>query len=462
MIEVEPSAHWVKAAGNPQPRGSRRKLAELDALSRPVILHGVGYPVGGATCDQAHHVPEFRRWAEALDAPWVSEHLSVFDVVQDGAARCLGFLMPPVQSEAGVRLAAANIVARRGRIGRPFAFETGVSYLPRQAWEMPDGDYFAGVAEAADCGVLLDLNNLWVNERNGRGKVADVLAALPLERVWELHLARADLVDGVWLDAHSGAIDPQLAALAADVVADLPNLGAIIFEVSADRLPGFGEADLLAQMETLHDLWSVAGSGRSAPLRRARSQCAKGKDAPSPQAWESGLARGLAAGDTSCEPAFALYSRLILAVRKGAVADLLANSISVLLRALGPEAFDSLFAAYALTSAPALFPNAEALAFASFLEDRAKDIPGLGDILAFEAALVTATSEGRAVRVELTCDIEALLAAVAAAAPLADVVPGPCALEITVTPRPSIRRLAAHAPRACSGQMEASDPSNRL
>ena len=37
-----------------------------------------------------------------------------------------------------------------------------------------------------------------------------MLAALPLERVWELHLARADLVDGVWLDAHSGAIDPQL------------------------------------------------------------------------------------------------------------------------------------------------------------------------------------------------------------------------------------------------------------
>jgi uncharacterized protein (UPF0276 family) len=52
---------------------------------------------------------------------------------------------------------------------------------------MPDGEFFAAIAEAADCGVLLDLTNLWVNDRNGRANIGDVLAKLPLQRVLEVH-----------------------------------------------------------------------------------------------------------------------------------------------------------------------------------------------------------------------------------------------------------------------------------
>ena len=153
--------------------------------------------------------------------------------------------MPPLQTEAGARLAARNITRRAAALGKPFAFETGVNYFAPRPCEMPDGEFFRTIAEAADCGILLDLTNLWANHKNGRADIHDVLACLPLERVWEVHLAGLEFAHGHWLDAHSNAVDDELVEIASDVVADLPNLGAIIFEIAPDRVDRFGERNWL-------------------------------------------------------------------------------------------------------------------------------------------------------------------------------------------------------------------------
>jgi Protein of unknown function (DUF692) len=70
--------------------------------------------------------------------------------------------------------------------------------------------YVAAIAEQADCGILLDLHNIWTNQRNGRQPVTDYIAQLPLDRVWEVHLAGGFETGGFYLDAHVGAIDPEL------------------------------------------------------------------------------------------------------------------------------------------------------------------------------------------------------------------------------------------------------------
>ena len=250
VAEVEPQALWTKATTpGALPRGSPIELRALTTLPQRMLTHGVGYPLGGTICDQQRHIEEYRRWTEELGSPWTSEHLSVLEVDGADGARPCGFLMPPLQTDAEVELAARNIVGRAAALGRPLAFETGVNYFDRRDFEMPDGAFFAAIAEAADCEILLDLTNLWVNHKNGRAAIGDVLEELPLERVWEMHLAGIEFAHGHWLDAHSGAIDPDLAALAREVVPSLPNLGAIIFEIAPDRLAGFGAAALLREME---------------------------------------------------------------------------------------------------------------------------------------------------------------------------------------------------------------------
>jgi uncharacterized protein (UPF0276 family) len=460
VAEIEPQTLWVKSTcPGAAPRGSEAQLGDLAALPQAKLLHGIGSPLGGLAGGQQAHVEEFRRWGDRLSVPWTSEHLSILDVEGRSGPRSCGFLMPPLQTEAGVALAARNIAAWRSATGRPFAFETGVNYFAPRPGEMPDGEFFAAVAETADCGVLLDLNNLWVNHLNGRCSIDRVLDALPLERVWEVHLAGAEFARGFWLDAHCGAIDPALAAIAAEVMPDLPNLGAIVFEVAPDRIAQFPGHEVLRQVETLHRLWGRSG-GVSRPSPRPRETAPMAGDSPSPAAWERLIAqRMLPDGDRppgepqvpltdSDEDSFRLYAELAGAFRRGAVSGLLNNSIRLLLIASGEQATQALLDAYAAGAPPALFPSDEALAFKRFIDGRTGLPPGLADVLRFEAALIESVVDSRTLRVALTCDLLALLADIAAGRPAAPRPGGGSMVwEVGADPEPFVRQIA-RAPRA--------------
>jgi uncharacterized protein len=459
VVEVEPQALWTKGtAAGAAPRGSPVELQALADLRQRKLTHGVGFPLGGTVCDQERHVDEFRRWTEGLSSPWTSEHLSVLDVQGAQDVRSCGFLMPPLQTEAAVALAAKNILHRAAVVRRPLAFETGVNYFTPQTFEMPDGEFFASVAETADCGILLDLANLWANHKNGRAKIDETLAKLPLERVWEVHLAGVTFAHGYWLDAHSGAIDDGLADVAATIIPDLPNLGAIIFEMAPDRLARFGKAAFLGQMERINRLWEFAHRAAPQP-RRPRSfasqRAVRSGARPSSEAWERLLAFHMlpdrdrptqADGQTEFEApdgrAFALYAELATSFRRGAVADMLENCMRLLALAIGEPALRDLLGRYFAVAPPSTYPTDEALGFRRFLEADPPAVPGLADMLAFEASMIEAAADSRTVRISVTKDIDAMLGDIAAGR-----LPGPSSdrplttLEVGVLPAPFVRQV---------------------
>jgi uncharacterized protein (UPF0276 family) len=428
VAEIEPQTLWTKAtAPDSAPRGSRGELRYVCALPQRLLAHGVGYPVAGTACDQERHISEFRLWSEELASPWVSEHLSILDVRGARGSRNCGFLMPPLQTEKQVRLAAQNIRNRQAVLGRPFAFETGVNYFSRRDFEMPDGEFFTAVADAADCGILLDLTNLWVNDRNGRAKIGDVLVKLPLDRIWEVHLAGIDFAHGHWLDAHSGAIDPELVPIAAETVASLPNLGAIVFEIAADRAASFGPAAFLREMETLHELWDVTMKGAAATPKPAAEPAFEIHDAPTPESWERLIAERMLPPEerpeNSCEEvqvraederSFALYGRLVSAFRAGTIAEMLENTTRLLLLGIGETALRVLIDRYVAATLPAAFPTDEALNFQRFLDANPISVPGLKEILKFEATLLEAAANNVTMQVALPKDIETILIDIAA------------------------------------------------
>ena len=140
------------------------------------------------------------------------------------------------------------------------AFETGVNYLAPRPDEMDDGAFAAAVAERADCGILLDLHNVYTNAMNGRQSVDEFVAQLPLERVWEVHLAGGFWMDGYWLDAHSGAIPASLFSQAKEIVSRLPNLRAIIFEIYPSFVESVGVRRDLPAARTAPRAVGAAGS----------------------------------------------------------------------------------------------------------------------------------------------------------------------------------------------------------
>ena len=371
--------------------------------------------------------------------------------------------MPPIQNEAGVNLAVRNIVGTAVRaLGLPFAFEkTGseIDFPPRDD-EIPDGEFFAAIAQEADCGILLDLTNLWINQQNGRAHILDILATLPLDRVWELHLAGVEQERGYWVDAHSREIHPEVVALAAEIVSSLPNLGAIVFELAPDRVASFGERAYLREIETLHRLWNRVSPAGSANERQARIVLPPRSLAVTPEQWEQTVAfhllpqarRSAADGTLSQmrranEESFALYSHLAGSFRSGALAELLGNTIRLLLLAVGKEALQELINGYMASTPPSAFPTDEVVQFRWFLEANPPPIAGLNDLLTFEASLVEAAANNMKVAATVHGDIEALLSDLAAGklpAPSLDRVP--TVLEIDVDPVPSIRVVKTLSP----------------
>lgn len=441
VLELEPQTLWEKsgAGSDWHYRVNQGLLLQVAALPQHKLMHGVGQPLGGLCDDPLDWRTPWAQCAQALQPAWASEHLS-FNRFKDphraGGIEQTSFLLPPRQSPAGVAVAARNIARLRDASGVPVAFETGVNYLQPRADEMPDRDYFAQVAEAADCGILLDLHNLWVNQRNGRCSVAHVLEALPLHRVWELHLAGGSLLNGYWLDAHDRLADEQLLELAAQLIPRLPNLGALMFEILPQYIPGVGLDRIARQLEQLAALWRLRPAQQvhvppqtpqrlpvsPAPWRQRVSPDAAGL--VDLQAWEQtlgmlALGRELPPGDAL--PGLAddagrwIFEQLVREFRCGRIVRVMRYSVLTLLRGLGPAALNALMQTYCRNCPSDIFTAMEADHFARYLrckiDDRELNLPWLNEVLAFEHAMIRASLRGESSALDWSVDPTLLFAA---------------------------------------------------
>ena len=267
VVEVEPQTTWLDV---PSSSGRYRRLDDVASFIRDLpfrkLVHSIGVPVGGTATHDPDQVALLRDTIEELGSPWASEHLS-FNRTDDVPHR----ILPAATSDRRWCRGRQPIRFGDSRPASEFrcAFETGVNYLARRPDEMDDGAFVAAVAERADSGILLDLHNVYTNEVNGRQTVDDFVAQLPLERVWEVHLAGGFWMDGYWLDAHSGPMPASLHDQAKEIVSRLPNLGAIIFEIYPAFVESAGFDEICRQLELLRELWSLRGSRVEARTSRA-------------------------------------------------------------------------------------------------------------------------------------------------------------------------------------------------
>lgn len=458
VLELEAQTLWEKSGrrGALEYRVNDGLLERIAALPQAKLVHGVGHPLGGLVDDPIDWTSAFAHCTTMLAPAWASEHLSFnryrpdHGAVGDAATVAeTSFLLPPRQTEAGVAIAARNVRRLREVAGVPVAFETGVNYLRPRTDELPDGHYFAAIAEHADCGILLDLHNLWANERNGRMPLREVLATLPLERIWELHLAGGSALDGYWLDAHDGLVDPELHELAAEVIPRLPNLGAINFEILPQYVERTGIDRIARQLEHLQDLWA---------LRRPLHVIAPPHDslhavppaAPSwpdaaalldVQRWERSLG-ALALGLPPPADALpgmdaaggAIFEQLVREFRAGRIVRVLRYSLLLLLRELGAARVDALIRAYCRACPSDIFTAVEAERFAEFLRGKLVDgslaLPLLDEVLAFERAMIAASLWGRDATLHWSVDPVQLLERIEAGEPLTTLARMPLEMQV--------------------------------
>ena len=425
VIEIEPQALWyetdhVELPYFPDPA----ILQRLRSLPQPKLIHSVGLPIGGSRSPIMSHLPLLQEFVGDLNAVWASEHLSFNHASISGRLSPTGFLLPPLQTHEGVTTAVHAIRQISTQLPISFAIETGVSYLKPRPGELSDGQFVASIVTEADCGILLDLHNVWTNERNGRQSVYEFLSEIPLDRVLEIHLAGGCEYEGYWLDAHSGMVPEPLMALAATVIPHLPNLRAIIFEILPIFIPRLGLAQVRTQLEQLHKLWGLRQSC-STSLNRATAQQVQNlvdrKDTArvTTEVWEDTLAaivngqtcEGPLCADLKADSGSSILQILVESVRSGMVVDGLKLTSRLIMLQRGEALFRQLLSDFWRNSPPHMFASAEALGFADYLAACQLGIPYLAEILSFETAQLHEARTGEARTVNFPFDPVPLLQA---------------------------------------------------
>jgi uncharacterized protein (UPF0276 family) len=416
VLEVEPQPYWIKEGGSfPAYRLDEQAFKHMLQWPQRKILHGVGMPVGGSLGLDDSQMEPFLHSVATLEPVWVSEHLAFLRAANLMGPYPTGFLLPPLQSPATLKMAVQNIRQFQSMLGIPFAFENGPNYLRPVSGEMPDGEFLAGIAEQADCGMLLDMHNLWCNHLNGRQPIHEVLASIPLERVCEIHLAGGDNYQGYWLDAHSGIIPEELMEICFEWIPQLPNLKAIIFEIIPDYVAAKAISidSLLGQFQQLQALWESRGSNVS-ENRNYRINAIPAKepdDLPKPCDWENALGslvnRRMPQNDLqaklSGDPGIGVLQHLVTSVRAGMLVDLLTLSYRLMVLHLGDAAVLALMQDYWKQTFPEPFAAEEAQRFANFIRQRELLVPHLDEVLAYEIASIESLKTGQETVVDFSC-----------------------------------------------------------
>jgi len=234
VLAERPALGWIEVHTENYLGAGGRDTRVLEALRAdyPVSLHGVGLGLGSAAGD--HFTPHLARIAglvERIEPALVSEHLCWNRV---GSHQFNDLLPLPLTTEA-LALVAGRVDRMQDTLRRRILVENVSTFVRFRDDQMRETEFLAALAQRTGCGILLDVNNLYVNQRNhGEDALAalDDLAALPAGTVGEMHLA-GHLVDGDVLVDHHGArvADPvwrlyeaAVQRLARDGVLDVPTL----------------------------------------------------------------------------------------------------------------------------------------------------------------------------------------------------------------------------------------------
>lgn len=225
LIDDDHGLPWVELlADNFLARGGLvpRQLERI-AERYPLTLHCVGMNLGGTDPLDVDYLDDIRALAARAQPAWISDHLCF--------TRCAGRhyhdLLPLPFSDEAVRHVAARIRAVQERLGRRLVVENVSAYLRADA-PLSEAEFVAAVCAEADCELLLDVNNLYVNQVNLGLDAGRAIERLPLERVREVHLAGYEDRGDYVVDAHNARVSEPVWTLFREVAARVPDVAVCV------------------------------------------------------------------------------------------------------------------------------------------------------------------------------------------------------------------------------------------
>lgn len=252
MLERRPSIGWLEVHSENYFGDGGVPLYYLEQLRAhyPLSLHGVGLSLGSTDPLNTAHLDSLKALIARFEPGLVSEHLSWSSV----GGRYLNDLLPLPYTEEALSHVSQRIARAQDYLGRQLLAENVSSYLQYEESQLPEWEFLGEVAVRSGCGILLDVNNVFVSAANHGFDAHAYLRAMPADAIGEIHLAGFSINrfdDGeILIDTHGARVAREVWALYSEAMGlygpiptliewdtDVPPLSVLLDEAGkADRI----------------------------------------------------------------------------------------------------------------------------------------------------------------------------------------------------------------------------------
>lgn len=243
VLDGNASADWFEvisenffgAGGNP------RRVLRAVRERYPVALHGVSLSIGSIDPIDDRYLQKLATLVEEIQPAFVSDHLCWASF----GGHTVHDLWPVPYTESALAHVVDRVRLVQDRLGRRILLENPSSYVEFRASTIPEPEFLAEVARRADCGILLDVNNVYVSARNHGFDPEAYLAAIPPERVGYMHLAGHCDTGDLVVDTHDHPVADAVWALYRNAVRRFGTVATLV--EWDDHIPPL--ADVIAELD---------------------------------------------------------------------------------------------------------------------------------------------------------------------------------------------------------------------
>ena len=211
ILDAPPPVAWMET--HPEnyfgDGGAPLRVLERIRSQYPLSFHGVGLSLGSTDTIDHAHLGKLKDLIDRFEPAFVSEHLSWSSV----GGRSFNDLLPLPYTPESLDHVCARIDEVQTVLKRPLLIENITRYLTWQDSTIPEGAFMAEVVKRTGCGILLDINNVYVNAVNFHLDPLEFLSAIPAQAVQEIHLAGFDRFGRMLIDTHGQPVCQEVWSL---------------------------------------------------------------------------------------------------------------------------------------------------------------------------------------------------------------------------------------------------------
>jgi uncharacterized protein len=243
ILAERPPIDWLEVISENYMVDGGKPLHYLDRFRAlyPMVMHGVSLSIGSGDPLDMDYLKRLKALAQRVEPRWVSDHLCWTGV----AGKNLHDLMPLPYTEEAVEHVASRVRQVQDYLDRQILLENVSSYVTYTQSAMSEWEFLSAVCEAADCHILLDVNNIYVSSHNHEFDPREYLRSVPAARVRQFHLAGHTHNGNIIVDTHDQPIIRDVWDLYAEAVR---HFGPVSTMIERDaNIPSLPE--LMAELE---------------------------------------------------------------------------------------------------------------------------------------------------------------------------------------------------------------------